>query len=81
MFSLHALSVRLVETPTLVQAPPSAATRITHHPFTSMLQAKWNQEVEYLFAGFGSWDRRAQEWGRRLFYGRDTPVDEQKPQS
>jgi altered-inheritance-of-mitochondria protein 5 len=69
MDSLKVLSVRLTETPSLVQAPPSAATRITHHPFTSQLHARWNQEVDYLFTGFREWDRRAQDWGKKLLYG------------
>ncbi|KAF9467234.1 hypothetical protein BDZ94DRAFT_1249911 [Collybia nuda] len=66
---LKALSIRLEETPTLIQAPPSAASRIKHHPFTSQLHARWNQEIEYLFTGFQEWDKRAQEWGRKLLYG------------
>ncbi|KAF8065047.1 hypothetical protein FPV67DRAFT_167006 [Lyophyllum atratum] len=68
---LHTLSARLIEDPTFAQAAPSAATRITHRPFTSLMKAKWNQEIEYLFAGFASWDQRAQEWGRRVLYGRN----------
>ncbi|KAF5384443.1 hypothetical protein D9615_003408 [Tricholomella constricta] len=65
---LHALSVRLVSTPT-TPAPPPAAARITHHPFSSMLKDRWNHELGALFAGFGSWDRRAVAWGRRVLYG------------
>lgn len=79
--SLHALSIRLLETPSLVQAPPPAAARITHHPFQSLLKAKWNKDVEYLFTGAANWDRRVLEWGKRLLYGqdgRDAPSDEQK---
>ncbi|KAG6810438.1 hypothetical protein H0H92_011857 [Tricholoma furcatifolium] len=74
MINLHSLSVRLVETPTLVQAPPSAATRITHSPFTSMLKAKWNQEVENLFTGAANLDQRALEVGKKLMYGQDAPT-------
>ncbi|GLB39736.1 putative component of the MICOS complex, a large protein complex of the mitochondrial inner membrane that plays crucial roles in the maintenance of crista junctions, inner membrane architecture, and formation of contact sites to the outer membrane [Lyophyllum shimeji] len=51
---LQTLSARLIEHPTLVQAPPPAAARITHHPFSSLLKDKWNQEIAKLFLGFGS---------------------------
>ncbi|KAJ7748423.1 hypothetical protein B0H16DRAFT_906983 [Mycena metata] len=66
---LHKLSVRLVETPALIMAPPSAATRVTPRPFSTLLQSRWNQEVASLFAGMREWDTRAQEWGKRLLYG------------
>ncbi|KAF8241093.1 hypothetical protein L208DRAFT_1427399, partial [Tricholoma matsutake] len=66
---LHHLSVRLIETPALVQAPPSAASRIKPQSFTSYVQGRWNRELAYLFAGFQQWDKRAQDWGRRLLYG------------
>jgi len=69
---LHALSARLTESPALVQAPAPAATRITHHHFTALLQAKWNQEVESLFVGLQGWDRRVQDWGRKLLGGAET---------
>jgi len=67
--SLHALSVRLVDTPTLVQAPPSAAARITPHPLASEVKAQWNHEIAVLFKGFQNLDRSAMEWGRSLLYG------------
>ncbi|RDB17285.1 hypothetical protein Hypma_001724 [Hypsizygus marmoreus] len=76
---LHTLSVRLTETPTLVQGPPPAAARITHHPFVSILKAKWNQDVEYLFRGFNEWDRRAQDWGKKLLYGTDGRASTSSP--
>ncbi|KAJ6603233.1 hypothetical protein DFH09DRAFT_1124026 [Mycena vulgaris] len=66
---LHTLSVRLVETPALIMAPPSAATRITPRPFSAMVQSRWNQEMASLFAGLGALDTRALEWGKRLLYG------------
>ncbi|KJA23903.1 hypothetical protein HYPSUDRAFT_137230 [Hypholoma sublateritium FD-334 SS-4] len=73
---MHALSVRLVETPTLVQAPPSAATRIRPHPLATEIKSKWNDEVAGLFLGFQNLDKRAVEWGRSLLYG--PPDDEVK---
>ncbi|KAF8199359.1 hypothetical protein K438DRAFT_1583385 [Mycena galopus ATCC 62051] len=69
---LHTLSVRLVETPALIMAPPSAATRITPRPFSALLQSRWNQEVASMYAGLREWDIRAQEWGKRLLYGAGT---------
>ncbi|KAJ6619249.1 hypothetical protein B0H10DRAFT_1793943, partial [Mycena sp. CBHHK59/15] len=68
---LHTLSVRLVATPALIVAPPSAATRITPRPLTTLVQSRWNQEVAALFAGLGAWDTRAQQWGKRLLYRSD----------
>ncbi|KAJ7181503.1 hypothetical protein C8R43DRAFT_969386 [Mycena crocata] len=70
---LHTLSVRLVETPALIMAPPSAATRITPRPFTTIVKSKWNEEVATLFTGLRDWDIRAQEWGKRLLYGQPNP--------
>ncbi|KII92392.1 hypothetical protein PLICRDRAFT_50779 [Plicaturopsis crispa FD-325 SS-3] len=69
---LHSLSVRLVDAPTYIPAPLPAAARITHHPFLSVFQDRWNAEIETLFRGFGSWDLRAQEWGKKLLYGSET---------
>ncbi|KAJ6545475.1 hypothetical protein B0H19DRAFT_955738 [Mycena capillaripes] len=69
---LHTLSVRLVEAPALIMAPPSAATRVTPRPFTSLLQSRWNQEVASLFAELGNWETRAQEWRKRLLYGSES---------
>ncbi|KAJ7211061.1 hypothetical protein B0H12DRAFT_1061900 [Mycena haematopus] len=69
---LHTLSVRLVESPALIMAPPSAATRITPRPFSTLLQSRWNQEVGSMYAGLRRWDIRAAEWGKRVLYGRET---------
>jgi len=72
---LHALSVRLVDTPTVVQAPPSAATRIKPHPFTSELKSQWNNEIATLVSGIQNFDKTALNWGRSLLYG-PTTVEE-----
>ncbi|KAF8816304.1 hypothetical protein BYT27DRAFT_7184146 [Phlegmacium glaucopus] len=69
---LHALSVRLVDTPTLVQAPPPAAARIKPHPFTSHLKSQWNNEVAALVSGVQNFDKTALNWGRSLLYGPTT---------
>ncbi|KAF9531067.1 hypothetical protein CPB83DRAFT_761943 [Crepidotus variabilis] len=66
---LHLLSVRLVETPNLVQAPPSAATRVQPHPLSTEVKAQWNREVENLFRGFQNLDKSVVDWGRSLLYG------------
>ena len=67
--SLHALSVRLVDTSTLVQAPPSAAARIKPHSFTSQFKSQWNDEIAALVSGIQNFDRAALNWGRSLLYG------------
>ncbi|KIM41352.1 hypothetical protein M413DRAFT_147015 [Hebeloma cylindrosporum] len=76
---LHALSVRLVETPTLVHAPPSAATRIKPRTFTSEVKSQWNHEVAAIFRGVHDLDKRAVEWGRSLLYGPSKVEEKSKP--
>jgi len=76
--SLHALSVRLVETPTFIEAPPSAATRIKPPTFTSEVKSQW-KEVATVFRGFHELDKRAVEWGRSLLYG--TSAEEKSKRS
>ncbi|KAJ3561884.1 hypothetical protein NP233_g9920 [Leucocoprinus birnbaumii] len=73
-YSLHVLSSRLVDSPTLANAPPSAASRITSKPWATYAESRWNQEIAYLFAGFHEWDRRASEWGRKVLYGEQKPT-------
>ncbi|KAF9045464.1 hypothetical protein BJ165DRAFT_1528330 [Panaeolus papilionaceus] len=66
---LHALSVRLVETPSLIQAPPPAAERIHKDPLVTEIKSRWNHEVAVLFRGFQNLDKSAVEWGKSLLYG------------
>ncbi|KAK0202542.1 hypothetical protein DFS33DRAFT_1341027 [Desarmillaria ectypa] len=66
---LHQLSVRLVETPNVVIAPPSAASRIAHRPFASLIHETWNGEVDAVYHWVRTSDKRLQEWGRKLLYG------------
>ncbi|KAI3607343.1 hypothetical protein WG66_004846 [Moniliophthora roreri] len=66
---LHVQSVRLVETPTFVHAPPPAAARVAEKPFWALIQARWNQEVEGIFRWCRDADRRVVDWGRRVAYG------------
>ena len=64
--SLHVLSVRMVETPMLVQAPPSAATRVKPHPISTEIKAQWNREIEALYRGFQNLDQSLTRWGKSL---------------
>ena len=73
--SMHALNSRLVDSPKLLDAPPSAASRINHHPRSINFQSRWNQEVAHLFAKVIDWDQRFLEWGRKVLYGEQTPHD------
>ncbi|KAF8902534.1 hypothetical protein CPB84DRAFT_1645003, partial [Gymnopilus junonius] len=66
---LHNLSVRLVETPTLVPAPDPAATRVKPHAFSAELKSRWNEQIAALFTNVHSLDRTAVEWGKSLVYG------------
>ncbi|KAF9267929.1 hypothetical protein L218DRAFT_955103 [Marasmius fiardii PR-910] len=66
---LHTQSVHLAETPTLVQAPPSAASRIPEKQFLDMVQTKWNDQVEGLYKWCQDVDRRVLDWGQKTVYG------------
>lgn len=67
--SLHALSIRLVETPAAVHPPPPAAARIKTNYISSQVKENWNREIETLFCTLQSLDRRVINWGRSLLYG------------
>ncbi|TRM67079.1 hypothetical protein BD626DRAFT_484695 [Schizophyllum amplum] len=68
---LHTLSVRLVDHPSLVPAPPSAASRVTDRSFGDLVQTRWNQELAKLFHGARDLDQRAVAWGKSLLYGEE----------
>ncbi|KIY72076.1 hypothetical protein CYLTODRAFT_389274 [Cylindrobasidium torrendii FP15055 ss-10] len=68
---LHKLSSRLVDAPTFVPAPPSAASRIHKEPFSEMLQARWNDQIGAAFDWVRASDRRLENWTHRLLYGED----------
>jgi len=59
----------MVETPMMVQAPPSAATRVKPHPISTEIKAQWNREVEAMYRGFQNLDKSLIGWGKSLFYG------------
>ncbi|KAF8718465.1 hypothetical protein AX14_011817 [Amanita brunnescens Koide BX004] len=71
---LHELNTRITDSVTLVNAPPPAAARIEHRPFASLLESRWNRELETLFRGFHSWDTRLQDWCRDALYGSVPPT-------
>ncbi|KAF8351986.1 hypothetical protein F5887DRAFT_933364 [Amanita rubescens] len=66
---LRELNTRITDSVALVNAPPSAAARIERRPFASLVESRWNREVETLFRGFYSWDNRLQQWCKDVFYG------------
>ncbi|KIY49837.1 hypothetical protein FISHEDRAFT_72461 [Fistulina hepatica ATCC 64428] len=49
---LRELSVRLVDMPTHVAAPPSAAARLSDRGFADEMYMRWNAELHGLFTGF-----------------------------
>jgi len=63
---LHHLSVRLLETPSIVIPPPPAAARVEHHPFRSLVHSRWNQEIESLFTWFRESDQVVDDWRKKL---------------
>ncbi|KZP17375.1 hypothetical protein FIBSPDRAFT_747096 [Athelia psychrophila] len=69
---MHVLSQRLVGASSTVPSPPSAATRITHRPFASLLKDKWNQQTATVVEKVHAWDGEVQEWGRKVLYGLET---------
>jgi len=66
--SLRELNTRITDSVALVNAPPSAAARIERRPFASLVESRWNREIETLFRGFYSWDNRFQQWCKDVFY-------------
>jgi hypothetical protein len=75
-FSLHNLSVRLIDASALASAPLPAAQRIEHRPFLSMMKSQWNNQVETLFRGVGDLNQKATTWGRRTLYGEHPKTEE-----
>lgn len=63
---LHRLTLRLSETPTYIQAPPPASSRIHQHDFSTTLKNTWNQEVAFIAAGFSGWGRELTRWGTEM---------------
>lgn len=66
--SLKTLKSRMEGSDTIIPAPLSAASRIQHRPFASLLKSSWNDNVERLFKTVGEWDAVAVEQGRKLLY-------------
>ncbi|KAF9810973.1 hypothetical protein IEO21_06730 [Rhodonia placenta] len=70
---LHKLSQRLLDAPSNIPAPASAAQRIVRHPFASLLKNQWNTQLETLFQGADGWGRRVSDWTRDKLYGGGAP--------
>lgn len=73
--SMHALSLRLGDASTIVPSPPPASARIQHRPFATLLKDNWNEQTASIYGNVRSWEGRAQEWGRKLFYETETQRD------
>lgn len=69
---IHMLSERIANASTTIPSAPPASTRITHHPLTSLIQSKWNDEVAGLFGTAWRWEQRAVELGKKVLYGDDS---------
>ncbi|KAG1859295.1 hypothetical protein F4604DRAFT_1793283 [Suillus subluteus] len=69
---IHILSERIANASTTIPSPPPASVRITHHPLTSLIQSKWNDEVAGLFGTAWRWEQRAVEFGKKVLYGGDS---------
>ena len=66
------ISHRLFDSPStalLTFAPPSAADRIEHRPFLTLMKSEWNSQVETLFRSIGSLNHKAVEWSKERLYG------------
>lgn len=50
---------------------PTASDRITQRPFSTLVQSRWNQQVDTLFKTVAEWDGHAAVWVRRILYGGD----------
>jgi len=73
--SLHALSHRF-EVDSAQLTTPTASDRITQRPFSTLVQSRWNQQVDVLFKSVTEWDRRAAAWVRQVLYGGDVASKE-----
>ncbi|KAF9781248.1 hypothetical protein BJ322DRAFT_1079981 [Thelephora terrestris] len=72
---IHAVSHRF-ELDSAQAMVPTASDRITHRPFSTLLQGRWNQQVDSLFKTVAGWDRHAAAWVRRALYGGDAASKE-----
>jgi len=70
--SLHALSRRFE----VDSARPTASDRITQRPFSTLVQSRWNQQIDVLFKSVAGWDKHAAAWVRQVLYGGDAASKE-----
>ncbi|KAJ3785940.1 hypothetical protein GGU10DRAFT_375340 [Lentinula aff. detonsa] len=78
---LHIQSTLLLHSPTpswISTYPSPAASRIEHKPFLSLLQAKWNEQVEKAFVWASQSDKHVSDaagefsqWAGRKLTGKD----------
>ncbi|KAI0267492.1 hypothetical protein BC834DRAFT_871540 [Gloeopeniophorella convolvens] len=76
---LHVLARRLITPPAEQDPPPSAADRITHSPFTSIVKQSWNDRLGELYGFTRREGERAGAWGRKVLYGGDADASETGP--
>jgi len=50
---------------------PTASDRITQRPFSTLVQSRWNQQVDVLFKKAADWDGYTATWVRQVLYGGD----------
>ena len=73
--SLHALSRRF-EVDSTQLATPTASDRIAQRPFSTLVQSRWNQQIDVLFKSVAGWDKHAAAWVRQVLYGGDAASKE-----
>ncbi|EJD01887.1 uncharacterized protein FOMMEDRAFT_168484 [Fomitiporia mediterranea MF3/22] len=55
--------------PPRVPGPPPAAERVAQRPMRSLLERRWNEQVEGIFKTFWRWEKDAMGVGRKWLYG------------
>ncbi|EIM87364.1 uncharacterized protein STEHIDRAFT_56384 [Stereum hirsutum FP-91666 SS1] len=69
---MHTLSIQLITPPSAHPAPASAAARIVHEPFSSILKTQWNERLAGLYRTVGDSEGRLVQWGKKVLYGERT---------
>ena len=74
--SLHTVSHRF-EVDSAQLTTPTASDRIVQRPFSTLMQNRWNKQVDVLFERAAEWNGHVTVWVRRVFYGGDAaPKDD-----
>ncbi|TFY59540.1 hypothetical protein EVG20_g7755 [Dentipellis fragilis] len=66
---LHHLAQHFSEPIPPHPAPASAAARVVHRPFTTLLKHQWNEKIAVFFDSTRASEERVADWGRRTLYG------------